>query len=78
LENSRIGIGNKLALQFLPSAAFGGAYKPGDTFLVSASQAMQKISNEEADLLRGYLRSKGDNLRRNEEFRRRFPHALQG
>ena len=77
LENTRTGIEAELALQFLPAAAFGGVHKRGDTFVVSASEAIQKISEGEGELLRGYLRSKAESLRTNEKLRQKFPHALQ-
>lgn len=77
LENSGIAMGHELALQLLPSEAFGGAIKRGDTFIVSASEAVQKIPAEEAALLREYLASKANMLRANETLKHRFPHALQ-
>jgi len=76
LENSRTMIEAELALQFLPAASFGGAYKRADKFVVNASEAMQKISEGERELLRAYLRSKAEGLRTNEELHRRFPHVL--
>ncbi|MCL5287367.1 MAG: nucleotidyl transferase AbiEii/AbiGii toxin family protein [Acidobacteria bacterium] len=77
LENSGIAMEHELALQLLPSEAFGGAIKRGDTFIVSASEAVQKVSAEEATLLRAYLASKANMLRANETLKHRFPHALQ-
>jgi hypothetical protein len=76
LENARIGIHDDLALEFLPAAAFGGAYKPGDTFIVSPSEAIQKLSKEQRDLLLAYLNSKAEQLNVNPQLRLRFPHAL--
>jgi len=78
LENSGIGIENQLALQFLPATVFGGAFKRGETFLAGAPEALQRISNEEGDLLRAYLRSRANTLRSNEELRRSFPHTVRG
>lgn len=77
LEDARIAIRDDLALQFLPAAAFGGAHKPGDTFNVSASEAIRKLSKEQRDLLHAYLNSQAEQLNLNSQLRLRFPHALQ-
>jgi hypothetical protein len=77
LENARIAISDDLALGFLPAAAFGGAYKPGDTFITIASEAIQKLSKQQCDLLRAYLNSRAEQLIANPQLRLRFAHALQ-
>jgi hypothetical protein len=77
LENARIAISDDLALGFLPAATFGGAYKPGDTFIASASEAIQKLSKEQRDLLPAYLNSRAEQLIANPQLHLRFPHALQ-
>jgi hypothetical protein len=55
LENARIPVSDALALQSLPSGAFGGAYKPGAVFVMSASEPLQKVSDAQRGLLRSYL-----------------------
>ncbi len=77
LESSRIEVTADIALQFLPSSAFGGAFNPGDMLLGSASEALQAISDGQHGLLRGYLTIKTANLRTNEGLRQRFPHAFR-
>jgi hypothetical protein len=77
LENARIPVTDALALQSVPSSAFGGAYKPGATFVMSASEPMQKISTAQRGLLQSYLQWKVNGLRRDESLRRRFPHTLK-
>ena len=76
LENRGISIEAELALQFLPETAFGDGYQRGDSFVVSAAEAVRKISDRQAHLLGAYLRSKAVSLRTNEKLRRRFPNAL--
>lgn len=76
LENTRTMIEGELALQFLPAAAFGGASNRADKFVGSAPEAIQKLSEAEAELLRAYLRSKAHDLR-SKELRQRFPNALK-
>jgi hypothetical protein len=77
LENARIPVTDALALQSLPSGAFGGAYKPGGIFVMSASEPLQKVSEAQRDLLRSYLQWKVNPLRSIEELRRQFPHTLK-
>jgi hypothetical protein len=43
LENARIPIADPLALSSLPGVAFGGAYTPGATFVMSASEPLQHV-----------------------------------
>jgi hypothetical protein len=77
LENARIPISDPLALQSLPAGAFGGAYAPGDRFVMSASEPIAKLSPPERDLLRAYLESKLNVLRENETLRNKYPHTLK-
>jgi len=76
LENARIPVTDAFALQSLPSGAFSGAYKPGATFVMSASEPLQKVSAAQRDLLHSYLQWKVNVLRRNEGLRDKFPHIL--
>ena len=77
LENARIPLTDVLALQSLPSGAFGGAYTPGAKFVMSASEPLEKVLPEQRDLLQSYLRWKTDALRGTGELLRRFPHTLR-
>ncbi|MGA2301522.1 MAG: GSU2403 family nucleotidyltransferase fold protein [Candidatus Acidiferrum sp.] len=77
LETARIPVTHALALQSLPAGAFSGAYKPGATFVMSASEPLQKVSAAQRDLLQSYLQWKVNVLRRNERLRRKFPHTLK-
>ena len=77
LESARIPVNDGLALQFLPSGAFGGAYKASTVFVTSASEPLQKLSDAQRDLLRSYLQSRMNTLRRIEELRRQFPRTLK-
>ncbi len=77
LEGARIPVTDTLALQSLPGGAFGGAYKPGLIFVMSASEPLRKVSAAQRPLLQSYLQWKVNVLRRNERLRRRFPHTLK-
>jgi len=77
LEKARIPVTDAFALQALPSGAFGGAYKRGAIFVMSASEPLQKVSDAQGDLLRSYLQWKVISLRSIEELRRQFPHTLK-
>jgi hypothetical protein len=77
LENARIPLTEVLALQSLPSGAFGGAYAAGAKFIMSASEPLEKVSREQRALLQSYLRWKTDALRGTRELLRRFPHTLR-
>jgi hypothetical protein len=77
LEGARIPIANRLALQSLPAGAFSGAYKPGATFVMSASEPLQKVSEAQRDLLHAYLQRKFQALRTNEKLVAKFPHTLK-
>jgi hypothetical protein len=77
LEKARIPVTDAFALQSLPSGAFGGAYKRGAIFVMSASEPLQGVSDAQGDLLRSYLQWKVNSLRSIEELRRQFPHTLK-
>ena len=76
LENARIPVTDVLALQSLPAEAFSGAYKPGATFVMSASEPLEKVSDAQRNLLLAYLQRKLQELRSN-ELRRKFPNTLR-
>ncbi len=65
LDGARIPLSDPLALQSLPAGAFGGAYKPGATFVMSASETLEKVSDAQRDLLHAYLQRKFQILRNN-------------
>jgi len=77
LENARIRITQTLALQFLPSAAFGGAFSRGAFLMMSATEVIAKLSAVEREILRAHLQSRAETLQANPELRSTFPHALQ-
>ena len=76
LENARIPVADPLALQSLPSGAFGGAYGRGATFVMSASEPIAKLSEPQREFLQAYLKSKLDVLRAHESLRNTYPHTL--
>ena len=77
LESARIPLSDPLALQSLPAGAFSGAYKPGATFLMNASEPLEKVSDAQRNLLLACLQRKLQELRSNEELRRKFPNTLK-
>jgi hypothetical protein len=77
LENARIPLTDVLALQSLPSGAFGGAYTSATKFVMSASEPLEKVSPEQRALLQSYLQWKANALRGAGELIRKFPHTLR-
>jgi hypothetical protein len=77
LENARMPINDPLALQSLPAGAFSGAYSPGATFVVSASEPIAKLSQTQRELLHAYRQSKLNALRTDESLRKKYPHTLK-
>ena len=77
LESARIPLSDPLALQSLLAGAFSGAYKPGATFVMNASEPLEKVSDAQRNLLLGCLQRKLQELRSNEELRRKFPNTLK-
>jgi hypothetical protein len=77
LETARIPVADPLALASLPAGAFGGAYKPGAKFVMSASEPLQKLSDEQRDLLHAYLQRKFQVLCSSEKLVAKFPHTLK-
>lgn len=76
LENARIPISDAIALQSLPSGAFGGAYGRGTTFVVSASEPIAKLSPSQRGLLHAYLQEELKRASENESLRTKYPHTL--
>jgi hypothetical protein len=76
LEGARIPPFDPLALQSLPSGAFGGAYAPGTTLVRSAPELMGKLSEAERVLLQDYLRFRITALGAHESLRTKYPHTL--
>jgi hypothetical protein len=77
LENARIPLTDVLALQSLPSGAFGGAYTSATKFVMSASEPLEIVSPEQRALLQSYLQWKANALRGAGELIRKFPHTLR-
>jgi hypothetical protein len=77
LENARIPVTDGRALQSLPSGAFSGAYQRGGTFVRSASEPLQKVSDALRAVLHSYLQLKVNVLRNNEKLQHTFPHTLK-
>ena len=77
LEGARIPLSDPLALQSLPAGAFSGAYKPGATFVMSASEPLQKVSEAQHDILHTYLQRKLHVLRNSEKLAAQFPHTFK-
>ena len=76
LESARIPVTDDLALKSLPSGAFSEAYQRG-TFVVSASETLQKVSGALRAVLHSYLQAKVNALRNNEKLQHTFPYALK-
>jgi hypothetical protein len=76
LENNRIPVTDILALRSLPSGAFRGAYRPGSTLVMSASEPLESVSPTERALLHHYLQQKTNALRNHQELLQRFPYTL--
>jgi hypothetical protein len=77
LENARIPVTDVRALQSLTNGALSGAYKRGGTFVMSASETLQKVSDALGAVLHSYLQAKVNALRNNEKLRHTFPYALK-
>ena len=77
LEQARTTIDHPRAVDHLPGSGFGGAFRRGDTFIMSSAEASRALSVEELRIVRDYLSLCGDKLRRNAELLERFPQALR-
>jgi hypothetical protein len=76
LKQTRVKITDPLALELLPAEAFGGAYKKGETFLTSASEAVKHLSKMEVSILSSHLNSCAESLRHNAGLLERFGSIL--
>jgi hypothetical protein len=76
LQQARLKLTDGKALALLPGEAFGGAYKKGDTFLTSASEALKQLSKTEQTFLASHLNSCSESLRRNAGLVDRFGSVL--
>jgi len=76
LESARIPAADPVALQSLPSGAFGGAYAPAATPVRNASEITATLSQAERTLLQNYILFRITELRANDLLRRRYPHTL--
>ena len=77
LENARITIADRRALESLPSGAFSGAYGRGSTFVMSASEVISKVSELQRQLLQTYLESKLNALGGSELLRSKYRYTLK-
>jgi hypothetical protein len=55
LKQTNTKISDVAAVERLPGEAFGGAYRKGDTFLTSASEALKNLTSIEIELVRSHL-----------------------
>jgi hypothetical protein len=64
------------ALERLPAEAFGGAFRKGDKFTMSASETLSRLSAIEVSLLAAHLQTRAGRLRSNPELVDRFGSML--
>ncbi|PYV70885.1 MAG: hypothetical protein DMG97_17880 [Acidobacteria bacterium] len=76
LERTRVGIGDSVAVDWIPAEAFGGAFGKGDVFTMSASEASKALSAVELKIVKVQVELCGEKLRNIAELAERFPHAL--
>jgi hypothetical protein len=76
LESARVPHYDALALHFLPPEAFGGACAARTTLVTSASQAIEKFSPPQGNLLHRYLGSRISRLSEDHALRTKYPHTL--
>ena len=76
LESARIPAADPIALQSLPSGAFGGAYAPGAILARNASELIGKLSEAERNLLEDYFRFRIAELSADDSLRTKYPHTL--
>jgi hypothetical protein len=77
LDNAGISIYSGEALQFLPSAAFSGAFNPGDIFVVNTGEVLGQLTESELLLARQHLLVGAEQLQGNEELTKLYGHALR-
>lgn len=76
LEQTKIRISDDAALERIPPAAFGGAFRKGNVFAVSASEALKNLSATELGILTVHVQHCAERLRNRVELTERFPRAL--
>jgi hypothetical protein len=76
LKQTRTKISDVTALECLPVEAFGGAYRKGDKFLTSASEAMRNLTSMQMNLIGSHLRACAVSLRLDSDLVERFGAAL--
>ena len=76
LKQARMKITDATALELLPGETFGGDYKKGDTFLISAFEALKHLSKTEISILSSHLNSCAESLRHNAGLLERFGSVL--
>lgn len=77
LDNAGVSIYSQDALQFLPTAVFGGAFSRGDKFVVSTGEVLGQLAETELLLARQHLLACAEQLRENEELTKRYVRALR-
>jgi hypothetical protein len=77
LDNAGISIYFQDALQFLPTAVFGGAFNRGDKFVVSTGEVLEQLNQAELRLARQHLLACAEQLQENEEVTKRYARALR-
>ena len=76
LKQTRIKITEPLALERIPAESFGGAFRKGDTFTISASEALKKLTPMEVSLLVSHLNGCAQALRNDRDLADRFGSVL--
>lgn len=55
LKQAALKVSSETAMRFLPTEAFGGAFKPGEKIFVGPEEAIRHLTEAEINLLRPYL-----------------------
>lgn len=76
LKQTATKITDARAIERLPGEGFGGAYRKGDKFTASASEALKGLSAMEVSLLAAHLQTYAERLRPNPELLERFGFVL--
>ena len=76
LKQTATKITDAQAVDRLPGEAFGGAYRKGDKFTTSASEALKRLNAMEVLLLAAHLQTCAGPLRANSELLERFGSIL--
>jgi hypothetical protein len=76
LKRTNTKISGVAAVERLPGEAFGGAYRKGDTFLTSASEALKNLTPIETELVAAHLETCATPLRQDPDLVQRFGVVL--